>query len=334
MKEKVVVIGAGSAMFTRGMVADLIRHKWDAELALVDIDPQALAVAEKLSALMIGSEAAPIRLTANTDRRAVLRDATAVICTIGVGGRRAWEQDVFIPRKYGIYQPVGDSVAPGGTSRALRMIPAMVEIAKDVQDLAPEALFFNYGNPMSAVCRGVRKATGADMVGLCHGVFHGERYLADALGLPVGSLRGSYAGMNHLAWFTGLRQDGVGVFAGQPDILPHRGAGFAGVGHPVGGGRGGRVQGDRGQRVDGFELRVQLPVQIHRLFRGEFQRGQLDHVIEGFQRNLTGHRFLFLTGFRRPQDSRFQPGARAVFPAKAWNPPWGGFASFLFLLAR
>src|SRR5207245_2477142 len=132
----VVLIGAGSAMFTRGLVADLIRRKWDTELALVDTDADALSVAEGLTRKMLDAGKSTIRLSASTDRRDVLRGATAVICTVGVGGRRAWEQDVFIPRKYGIFQPVGDSVMPGGTSRALRMIPAMIGVAKDVLDLA------------------------------------------------------------------------------------------------------------------------------------------------------------------------------------------------------
>ena len=208
MKEKFVLIGAGSAMFTRGMVADLIQRGNECDLALVDIDPQALEVAEGLARKMIEALKSPIKLTAHIDRRAALPGATAVICTIGVGGRRAWEQDVFIPRKYGIYQPVGDSVMPGGTSRALRMIPAMVAIAQDVLDLAPGALFFNYGNPMGPVCRGVRKATNANMVGLCHGVFHVAHFLADTLGVKHSRLDYSAVGMNHLTWFTEVRVDG------------------------------------------------------------------------------------------------------------------------------
>ena len=90
---------------------------------------------------MIQARKAPIQLKASTDRRQVLQGAEVVITTIGVGGRRAWEQDVFIPRKYGISMPVGDTAGPGGTSRALRMIPAMVDIARDVLELAPEACF-------------------------------------------------------------------------------------------------------------------------------------------------------------------------------------------------
>lgn len=208
LREEFVLVGAGSAMFTRGLVADLIQRGEECDLALVDIDPEALAVAEGLARKMIEARKSPIKLTASTDRRDVLPGATAVICTIGVGGRRAWEQDVFIPRKYGIYQPVGDSVMPGGSSRALRMIHSMVAIARDVLDLAPNALFFNYGNPMGPVCRGVRRATGAEMIGLCHGVNGVGHYLAGTLGVDIARMRYTAVGMNHLTWFTEVRVDG------------------------------------------------------------------------------------------------------------------------------
>ncbi len=213
MHEKIVLIGAGSAMFTRGLVADLIRTGWECELSLIDTDPAALAIAEGLTAKMIQARIAPIRLSADTDRRQVLDGATVVICTIGVGGRRSWELDVVIPRKFGIYQPVGDTIMPGGSSRALRMIPPMVAIARDVQQLAPSALFFNYGNPMAAVCRAVEKATGAGMIGLCHGVNHVGQYLAARLGAEPSQLTYTAVGMNHLTWFTEIR------VAGQ-DVLP------------------------------------------------------------------------------------------------------------------
>lgn len=208
MRESIVLIGAGSASFTRGLVADIISLGEELDLGLVDISADALAVAEGLSRKMIEAARAPIRLRAATDRRELLPGATAVICTVGVGGRRAWEQDVFIPRKHGIYQPVGDSVMPGGTSRALRMIPAMVAVAEDVLDLAPDALFFNYGNPMAPVCRAIRKATGAPVVGLCHGVNHVGQYLAGALGVAPEQFRYTAVGMNHLTWFTEVRVAG------------------------------------------------------------------------------------------------------------------------------
>jgi len=220
-----VLIGAGSAVFTRGLVADLLDSGWEAELRLVDINPEALKVAEGLARKMIAGRRAPVQVKASVDRRDVLRGATAVITTIGVGGRRAWEQDVFVPRKHGVYQPVGDSVGPGGTSRALRMIPAMVDIARDVLDLCPDALFFNYGNPMTAVCRGVRKATGAPMVGLCHGVPWVGRYLARALGIDHRDFTYNAVGLNHLTWFVEAWHKGVDVMPRLREIAAQRVAG-------------------------------------------------------------------------------------------------------------
>ena len=209
MNEKIVLVGAGSAVFTRGLVADLIRRKWDVQLTLVDCDPQALAVAEGLARKMLEAGGSRMTLSATTERRAALSGASVVICTIGVGGRRAWEQDVQVPRKYGIFQPVGDTCMPGGSSRALRMIPAMCAIARDVQDVAPSALFFNYGNPMAATCHGIRKGTGANVIGLCHGVPHVGQHLARLLDVPVQALTYTALGINHLTWFTEIRVRGV-----------------------------------------------------------------------------------------------------------------------------
>lgn len=202
MSERIVLIGAGSAVFTRGLVADLIRLSVRADLALVDIDPHALRVVEALTRKMIQARNAPLTVRASTNRREVLTDATAVICTVGVGGRRAWEQDVFIPRKYGIYAPVGDTVGPGGSSRALRMVPAMVDIARDVLELAPNALFFNYSNPMAVICRAVHKTTGANVIGLCHGVNRVASIIAEFLNEPLDQMQYTAMGINHLTWFT------------------------------------------------------------------------------------------------------------------------------------
>ena len=210
MRENLVLIGAGSAMFTQGLVADLILspHLGPYELALVDIDPAALDVAEQLARQLIARAGADVTLTAATDRRDVLRGADYVLTTIGVGGRRAWEQDVFIPRQYGIYQPVGDSVMPGGISRAMRMIPALVDIACDVRALCPEALFINYSNPMTANCWAVRRETGVNVIGLCHGAFRVERALAHIVGVPEDEVSSIAVGLNHLTFFYDLRHKG------------------------------------------------------------------------------------------------------------------------------
>jgi alpha-galactosidase len=209
-KGKIVLIGAGSAVFTRGLVADLIllRELGPWELALVDTDPTALETAEQLSRKMVESQGADVTISASTDRRDLLPGATVVVTTVGVGGRRAWETDVHIPRKYGVFQPVGDSVLPGGISRAMRVIPVLVEIARDVQELCPAAWFFNYANPMTANCWAIREATGVPVVGLCHGLFHVERQLAEFLGVPPEELTSMYVGLNHLTFVFDLRRNG------------------------------------------------------------------------------------------------------------------------------
>jgi alpha-galactosidase len=204
------LIGAGSASFTRGLVADLIfapdLGPW--QLGLVDVSPQALETAEGLARQMVAVRGSDIRIEASTDRRDILPGADVVVMTVGVGGRRAWEQDVLIPRKYGIYQPVGDTAMPGGISRAMRMVPALVEIARAVQTLCPQAFFINYSNPMTANCWAIRKVTGLDVVGLCHGVYDVERQLASFIGAPLSEVTSLYAGLNHMTFLYDLRWQG------------------------------------------------------------------------------------------------------------------------------
>ncbi len=209
-KKKIVLIGAGSAMFTQGLVMDLIEHEWDVKwsLALCDIDPNILKPMERLVRKMLDQQHSDIELTASVDRCDVLPGADFVVSTIGVGGRRAWEQDVFIPRKYGIYQPVGDSVAPGGMSRSLRMIPALIAITEDIMRLCPNAYFFNYANPMTANCRAINKATGFPVVGLCHGVKNGQRRMAGYLGIDASKFQVYAAGLNHMVFAYDFRLDG------------------------------------------------------------------------------------------------------------------------------
>lgn len=206
---KITLIGAGSAIFTRGLLADLIVEGSEWEVALVDIDPDNLEIAFRLGKLMVEATGAQLSISSHTDRTEALPGSDAVVTTIAVGGRKAWETDVFIPRKYGISQPVGDTIMPGGISRALRTIPPMIDIANDVVKLAPQAHFFNYANPMAAICRAVRKTTPAKLVGLCHGVPGVERYLAKFIDVPLDRCRFTAVGMNHLTWFIKFEVDGA-----------------------------------------------------------------------------------------------------------------------------
>ena len=208
MKEQVVIIGAGSVYFTRKLAADLIQRQEPLILGLVDTGQTACETAQKLTRKMVDLKDAPIEIRASMDRRELLPGATAVISTIAVGGRRASEVDVQIPQKYGIYHLGGGTCMPAGTARALRIIPPAVAIAEDVRDLAPQALYFNYTNPMAVVCRAIRRETGADVIGLCTGVVEVAEYLAGVLGVDPSQMRYNAVGINHLTWFTEIRVDG------------------------------------------------------------------------------------------------------------------------------
>jgi alpha-galactosidase len=209
-RRKVVLIGAGSTVFTQRLVADIIlsgeEDAW--EIALVDIDPVTLEAVDRLVAKMLAAKEARIPVIATTDRREVLPGADFVVTTIAVGGRPGWQKDIEIPRKHGIWQPVGDTMLPGGISRAMRMVPPMVEIARDVERLCPQAYLFNYSNPMTALCRAIRRETSVPVVGLCHGVLHVESQIARFLGAAPGSVTSLGVGLNHLTFLTQLFLNG------------------------------------------------------------------------------------------------------------------------------
>lgn len=208
-----VLIGAGSAVFTRGLLADLISADdlggW--EIRLVDVDPAALEVAMGLAGKMVEARGAGdrIRLVGATDRREVLDGADFVVTCVGVGGRDAWLRDHTVCMEHGVFQPVGDSVMPGGISRLLRTVPVMVEIARDVAALAPDALFFNYSNPMTANVMAMTSHGGASVVGLCHGMHHVQRELADYIEAPFEETSTLYGGINHLTFIYDFRWRGA-----------------------------------------------------------------------------------------------------------------------------
>ncbi|GJF34598.1 alpha-glucosidase/alpha-galactosidase [Kitasatospora sp. NE20-6] len=212
-RRTLVLIGAGSAVFTRGLLADLIGADdlgaWD--IRLVDVDGTALSVAHRLAERMAEARGVQqrVRVTATTDRRAALPGADFVVTCVGVGGRTGWLLDDEICRRHGVHQPVGDSIMPGGISRLLRTTPVMVDIARDVTELAPDALFFNYSNPMTANIMAMTRYAGASVVGLCHGMHHIQRELAEFVGKPLEETSTLYAGINHLTFIYDFRWRGA-----------------------------------------------------------------------------------------------------------------------------
>ncbi|MGX5681602.1 family 4 glycosyl hydrolase [Schumannella luteola] len=211
-RRTLVLIGAGSAVFTRGLLADLIGATdlgaW--EIRLVDVDTENLSIATRLAEAMVASRGVgdSIRVTSSLDRRAVLPGADFVVTCVGVGGRPAWQADWETCMKHGVFQPVGDSIMPGGISRLLRTTPVIVEIARDIAELAPDAFYFNYSNPMTANIQAIKQYAGVEAVGLCHGMHHIQRELAQLIDVPFERTSTLYAGINHLTFIYDFRVDG------------------------------------------------------------------------------------------------------------------------------
>jgi alpha-galactosidase len=215
----VVFIGAGSMVFARTLVGDVLSFPAlaDGEIRLVDIDEDRLARTARVARAMVDNEDLDARIVATTDRREALSGADYVVNLINVGGREPFANEIEIPLRYGVEQAIGDTTGPGGIFRALRTIPTLLDIAADVEALCPDALFLNYTNPMTILCWALSEACDVETVGLCHSVQHTVEAVADYLDLdlgdPVAELDHWVAGVNHLAWLLELEHDGE-------DLLP------------------------------------------------------------------------------------------------------------------
>jgi alpha-galactosidase len=156
---KIVFIGAGSLGFTRGLVRDLLTFDSmrDATIALVDIDRERLSFARQMVEKIVALGNYPAKVVATTKRREVLKGADAVCVTILCGSVDIWQHDILIPKKYGIDTNIGDTRGPSGIFRALRTIPTMVAICKDMEELCPDAILLNYTNPMAMNCHAMQR---------------------------------------------------------------------------------------------------------------------------------------------------------------------------------
>jgi len=177
------------------------------ELVLADIDRPGLEVITRLGRRMAGEWGKKTTVTGTPDRRKALKGADFVITVIAVGGVRTWRQDEEIPAKHGFFGHSVDTVGPGGLFRGLRLIPPLVEICHDVEDLCPEAWVINYSNPMSAVCRAIRKATKVKVAGLCTASYLPGQ-IARAMGVDEERVDVISAGVNHCVWALKILVDG------------------------------------------------------------------------------------------------------------------------------
>lgn len=229
--KKVVIIGAGSTMFTRQILSSLYCHPELAKLrvTLEDLNPESLKQTFALARKMLAQENLdPALISATTDQRSALAGADFVINCIQAGGLDAWKLDIEIPRKYGVDQEVGDTLGPGGVFRALRHIPPLLSLLDDMQQVCPDALLMNYANPLAPLVWAAGNYSPVRTIGLCYGVTYTVAQLAGYMGLgpwvdhpytpeqwdrlmyaPIPeNIDVVYGGINHMAWILELIVDG------------------------------------------------------------------------------------------------------------------------------
>jgi alpha-galactosidase len=200
---KIAFIGAGSYGFTRTLVRDIMTFPSlkGATLALMDVDDERLRFAVRSVQKILDAGKYPARMLATKDRKEALKGADAVLCTILSGGVDIWRYDVEIPAKYGIDINVGDTRGPSGIFRALRTIPVMLDICRDMERYCPDALLLNYTNPMAMLCRAMQQKSSITLTGLCHSVQGTAEMLARWIGAPMDEITYVSAGINHQSWF-------------------------------------------------------------------------------------------------------------------------------------
>lgn len=224
----IAFIGAGSVVFTRQLVADILRFPELAEvtLALHDIDAERLAVAEATARRLNDSFGTRATVVATLERREALVDADFVINMIQVGGIEATKADLRIPARYGLRQTIGDTTGVGGVFRALRTFPVLSSLTSDMRAVCPNAWLLNYTNPMAMnVWWASVVAPDIKTVGLCHSVYWTAHDLAELVGVPVEETHYRAAGVNHQAWLLEWTHQGQDLYpalrqriAGEPEL--------------------------------------------------------------------------------------------------------------------
>jgi alpha-galactosidase len=214
MPLKIAFIGAGSFGFTRTLVRDILTQPRlaDATLSLMDIDAERLAFIRRAVERIVREGGYAAKVESTMDRRKAVEGADAVLVTILVGGLSVWRHDIEIPKAFGVDINVGDTRGPSGIFRALRTIPVMLDIARDVERLAPRAILLNYTNPMAMLCRAMQRETRVKVTGLCHSVQGSAMMLARWIGAPFNEIEYLSAGLNHQSWYLTYRWNGEDAY--------------------------------------------------------------------------------------------------------------------------
>jgi alpha-galactosidase len=219
----VTFIGAGSVEFTRNVATDLCSYpefRGALHFALYDISAERLAHAQRLVSRISEQTGAAATVTATQDRRAALAGADYVINEVQVGGYRATRADFDIPARYGVRQTIGDTLGIGGIFRGLRTIPVVVELARDMGEICPDACLLSYSNPMAMLPWAVYEGAGFGRVyGLCHSVRDTQSFLTGLVGADPERVRFLTAGFNHQAFVLRFEQDGESLYPRLAEIV-------------------------------------------------------------------------------------------------------------------
>lgn len=212
---KIVFLGAGSVVFAKNVLGDcmLTPALKGSHLALYDIDLQRLKESKNMLNNINNNYGNTVTIEAYTDRKKALEGADFVVNAIRVGGYEPCTvTDFEIPKKYGLRQTIGDTLGIGGIFRALRTIPVMLDFARDMEEVCPNAWFLNYTNPMAILTGILLRYTGVKMVGLCHSVQGCVSGLLQPLGMDPSGVQWKIAGINHQAWLLEVTKDGVDLY--------------------------------------------------------------------------------------------------------------------------
>ena len=207
-------IGAGSFKFTRSLVKDILAFPTlaDSEIRLMDVDEERLSYITRYVERIVKEGRYPAKVVSTTDRAKALQGADGVVCTIFNGGVDVWRYDVEIPKQYGVDINVGDTRGPSGIFRFLRNLPVMLDICRDIEKYCPEAIFLNYTNPMSMLCRAMLSETKVNVTGLCHSVQGTVELLSRWIGVPKEEISYTCAGINHMSWYLDFLWNGKDAY--------------------------------------------------------------------------------------------------------------------------
>ncbi|MEU7041998.1 alpha-glucosidase/alpha-galactosidase [Streptomyces varsoviensis] len=219
---KIAFIGAGSVVFTQGLLADLFAFPElrNAHIALHDIGAERLATAEAAARYIARELNADATITAHADRRESLAGADFVINIVQIGMGESTRTDFDVPARYGLRQTIGDTLGVGGIFRALRTFPFLKQLGEDITELCPDAWLLNYTNPMAMNIQYLTEATGlTKVVGLCHSVYWTMHDLAKLVDVPFEEITYRAAGVNHQAWVLRFEHQGQDLYPRLDELI-------------------------------------------------------------------------------------------------------------------